>query len=256
MKAPALVLVSLLGLSACAHPSIQLPLSGSATDVSWAAPAVAGHGDFSRLMKRPLTIGDYSTEQLDYSLWATAPTRSRTTLGDPDKGLSGGTETVRNDSTYRFVLNQSGAPLARIQCRQVLDISGIFIAHAEDAFERFEVSANDRYVGELVCESTAIAPTWQPWRLHVVAGDGRPYFGVLRLGDGSYSVIGTQDTVSGAFGETTGFYLRRGERTDALVQRINGGAVRLRPAIEPASRSALIATAMSLLLANDPVTAE
>ncbi len=256
LKRILLLVVTAGVLSGCAAQTLTVPTPQGVSTQDWAAPAVEGHGDFWRLMKRPLTIGDYSTDQLDYSLWATAPTRSRTTLGDPDQGLSGGTETVRNDSAYRFVLNQGGAPLARIQCRQVLDISGVFIAHAEDATERFEVSANDHYVGELVCESTAIAPHWQPWRLHVAARDGRPYFGVLRLAERSYSVIGTQASQSFELGETTGFYLRFGEQTRALVQRINGGALRLHPGLDLPEQRALVAAAMALLLANDPVTAE
>lgn len=217
---------------------------------------VTGQGDWSRLLKRPMSIGEYSTEQLDYSLWATAPTHSRTTIGDPNQGLSGGTEAVRNDSTFSFQLAQAGAPLANISCRQTLDVSGLFIAHAEDAFERFEVSANERYAAELVCHADAIAPRWQPWDLHLVARNGRPYFGVLRRGPLSYSVIGTDETQHGPMQETTGFYLRQQDKTQAFVHRVGGSSVQLRPDVETDAQTALIAAAMVLLLANDPVAAE
>ena len=90
----------------------------------------------------------------------------------------------------------------------------------------------------------------------MAARDGRPYFGVLRLAERSYSVIGTQASQSFELGETTGFYLRFGEQTRALVQHINGGALRLHPGLGLPEQRALVAAAMALLLANDPVTAE
>jgi hypothetical protein len=260
MASPIRVLVSLMGglggllLASCA--SWQ---DFAARPDDWGAQPTArwtvqGVGDWSRLWGRDLIMGPFATAELDYSLWATAPTQTRQVVGAEDDGLYLGTAQVGNTSDYAFTLLQDGVALARIRCQQSQYQQRDVLGYA-DAEQRSELQKLGEFAARLHCQAQAQSPAWQAWELDLQALPWRPLTGVLQADQQRLAVIGSTRSSVAELGMTTGYTLRQGRRSLMVVDRIRSTSLEYWPELPLAQQPAMAAAAMALLLANDPLEA-
>ena len=253
MTIRALVALSLAGLGAggCALSLNQAARPADWNDLSVRQHTVSGFGDWARLRGKEPQIGVFSVAALDQSWWDRAPLRESdtVTLGDASFGQS----RTSQDTSYSFELRHAGIAVARIQCRQRVDIRDWQGTLNDGTDSQFQVEGNESYLGTLACGAQAIARDWQPWRLDLRTFPRRPLFGILRVGDASFAVLGSQEAGSGAIPATAGYLIQDTKGTAMLVDRLNAGAVSSRPDLASADSNAMMAAAAALLLASDPV---
>lgn len=224
---------------------------GAQPTASW---TVDGVGDWARLRGREMTMGPFSTADLDYSLWATAPTRTRQIVGDEEDGLYLGTAEVGNSSHFSFSLLRAGEALARIRCQQSQYQQRDLLGYADDD-ERSELQGLGEFAARLQCIAQPQSPAWEDWELDLQALPWRPLTGVLRVGQSRLAVIGSTRSSVAELGMTTGYTLRQGARSLMLVDRLRSSSLEYAPELPEPLQPALAATAMALLLANDPLEA-
>ncbi len=219
--------------------------------------AVAGSGDWARLRGQPLRIGDYVTGQLDYSLWATAPTISRSSVGSGDDGIELGSVDDDNDSRYGFSLYRAGVALAAVRCRQYRRGRGWYLRVAdEDSQQALELQGDDSFVAGLSCSAEALTQGWLPWQLELRATHRQPFAGLIQLGGRALTVAGSTRGRSVELPETVSIAIRDGGHSVAMLDLLNGGALHLHPQLQRELEPAVVVAAMALLLANDPLAAE
>lgn len=251
---PALLLLPLSLLLGCA--SWQ---DFAARPADWGAHPMArwvveGVGDWARLRGKPMRVGPFVADDLDYSLWATAPTRTRQVVGDEGDGLYAGTDQVGNTSNYAFTLMQDDVALARIRCQQSQYQERDVLGYAQ-AEERSELQQLGEFGARVHCLAQAQSPAWKAWELDLQALPWRPLSGVLQSGASRLAVIGSTRSSVAELGMTTGYTLRQGHRSLIVVDRMRSNILEYWPELSPELQPALAAAAMALLLANDPLEA-
>nr|MBV6631324.1 hypothetical protein [Oceanococcus sp. HetDA_MAG_MS8] len=250
---------SLIVFAGCALVSCASWQDFAARPSDWGAYptqtwSVEGVGDWARLRRRDMTVGPFSTADLDYSLWATAPTQTRQTVGDEEDGVYLGTAQVGNTSNFAFTLMEGGVALARIRCRQRHHQQSDVLGYADDD-ERTELQELGAFFADLHCVAQPQTPSWAAWELSMQATPWRPLSGVLQAGSRQVAVIGSTRSSVAELNMTTGYTLRQGQRSLMVVDRLRSQQLEYWPELSAELSPALVAAAMALLLANDPLEA-
>ncbi len=200
-------------------------------------------------------LGDYTIQPVPRSWWSKAPAQSGFSigLGGGSGGAVIGVSKVHDESEFSFRLLAQGADLAAVRCLQFLHVENWHGGVGDIDIGSIIVEGNLKYLATLKCEAVGFHPDWTDWRLDLRAVDQRPFFGVLRAGESSWSVAGTQQASSGAHEASTGFELRQGDVILARLNRLAPADLLLRKDLPGGQRLAVLAAAASLLLANDPL---
>ncbi len=197
-------------------------------------------------------LGPYTIRPVPRSWWAKAPAQSGFSIG-----LGGaviGVSKVHDESEFSFRLLAQGADVAAVRCVQFLHVENWHGGVGDNDIGSIIVEGNLAYLAKLNCEAVGFHPDWTDWRLDLRAVNQRPFFGVLKTGEKSWSVGGTQDATSGSREASTGFELREGDSILARLNRLDPADLRWRADLPQSERLALLAAVSSLLLANDPLS--
>lgn len=246
----------LLGLAGCSITPDRAYFDHPWDETTVERFVVEGASGWAQLRGKPLHIGPYRVERAKQSWWDTVPSQTGIGIGvgNEGSGLGMGVSTVHNESEFRFRLAAQGADLAGVECRQYLHIENWKGEYGDVKIGQIVVEGNTAFLATLRCKAAGIHPDWPEWRLDLRATDQRPFFGIARVGDSSWSVAGTQRTDHGVQRASAGFELR-GERDAVLarVDRLNAGEVAVLKDLPVEQRMAVMAIAAALLLANDPL---
>ncbi len=248
--------VAVLGsaLLACSVHVERAALPADWQGVSSQQLAVSGYGDWARLRGQPLRIGDYVTGKLDYSLWATAPTISRSSVSSGDDGIQLGSVDDDNDSGYGFSLYRADVALAAVRCRQYRRGRGWYLRVADEGSQQaLELQGDERFVAGLSCSAEGLTQGWLPWQLELRATSRQPFAGLIHRGGSALAVVGSRQGLSVELPETVSIAIRDGGHSVAMLDLLNGGALHLHPRLQQELEPAVVAAAMALLLANDPL---